>query len=462
MRAGIQSRLLVTTTLVLGISLTLAGLVLDRSVRLSTLSGAEEQLRLVIYSLMGALETTGAVLDVPMPLPEPRLGQPESGLYAWINGSGGALRWRSPSVVTGDVLDPSAADGGPQPGEFRFLDDRRGGAAAPGLLRLSYAVIWELPETAGAGADGGETVLTFEVAADGTPFRATIASFRRNLYLGLGAVTAVLVLVQMLAVRWGLRPLRTMAEEVRDMEEGRRQRLSADYPHELEGLAENLDRFVAHEERSRSRYRKAMEDLAHSLKTPLAVVRNAVEQVPEERRALLEEQLDRMQSTVAHQLSRASVRGPVIVGRPVDVAQLIDRLVRALSTAYRDRGVRAEVDLPRPCWIRGDERDLMEILGNLLENAFKYTRSRVRVSGSADASVVLYVDDDGPGIAAEERRAVLERGTRADEVQPGQGIGLAVVAELVALYRGTLRIEDSDLGGARLVLDLPGGVSGSP
>ncbi len=460
MRPGIQSRLLVTTTLVLGISLTLAGLVLDRSVRLSTLSGAEEQLRLVIYSLMGAMETTGAAIDVPMPLPEPRLGQPESGLYAWISGSNGTLRWRSPSVVTGDVLDPSASGEAPQPGEFRFVDDRRGGASAPGLLRLAYAVIWELPDAASGGA--GETVLTFEVAADGTPFQATISSFRRNLYLGLGAVTAAFVLVQMLAVRWGLRPLRTMAEEVRDMEEGRRQRLSAAYPHELEGLAENLDRFVAHEERSRSRYRKAMEDLAHSLKTPLAVVRNAVDQVPEGRRALLEEQLDRMQSTVAHQLSRASVRGPVIVGRPVDVAQVIDRLVRALSTAYQERGVRAAVDLPRPCWIRGDERDLMEILGNVLENAFKYTRSQVRVSGSVDASVILRFDDDGPGIPADERRAVLERGTRADEVQPGQGIGLAVVAELVTLYRGTLRIEDSDLGGARLELELPGAVSGAP
>ncbi|MDZ7670687.1 MAG: ATP-binding protein [Gammaproteobacteria bacterium] len=445
MRSGIQTRLLVTTTLVLGVSLTLAGLALDRSVRLSTLSGAEEQLRLVIYSLMGALETSGSALTIPDPLPEPRLGQPESGLYAWVTDGAGALRWRSPSAVTGGVAGP-VGSGDLQPGEFRFSGQP---AERDGLLRLSYAVIWE---------DSGERVLIFHVAADWTPFRATIVSFRRNLYVGVGAVTALFVLAQILAIRWGLRPLRTMAQEVRDMEEGRRQRLSDAYPAELTGLAGNLDRFVAHEERSRSRYRKAMEDLAHSLKTPLAVVRNALDQVPGDARQLLEEQLDRMQSTVTHQLSRASVAGPVIVGRPVDVAALVDRLLRALSTAYHDRGIQVTVDLPRPCRVRGDERDLMEILGNLLENAFKYTRCRVRVSGALDGTLTLRVEDDGPGIPAEVRRAVLDRGTRADEVQAGHGIGLSVVAELVALYHGSLRIEESPLGGACLTLELPGAV----
>lgn len=442
MRAGIQSRLLLTTTLVLGISLTLAGLVLDRSVRLSTLSGAEEQLRLVIYSLMGAVDTAGPSVGVPDPLPEPRLGQAESGLYAWVTDASGQVRWRSPSVVTGDVVGPLS--GNLQPGEFRFLDEP---AAQNGLLRLAYAVIWEDPE---------ETVLTFHVAADWTPFRATIQAFRRNLYVGVAAVTALFVLAQILAVRWGLRPLRTMAQEVREMEEGRRQRLSEAYPVELEGLAENLDRFVAHEERSRSRYRKAMEDLAHSLKTPLAVIRNALERVPEDPRTLLAEQLDRMQSTVTHQLSRASVSGPVIVGRPVDVAAQVERLLRALATAYRERNVRVSTDLPDPCQVRGDERDIMEMLGNVLENAFKYTRTRVRVSATVDGGLTVVVEDDGPGIPAAVRRAVLDRGTRADEVQQGQGIGLSVVAELLALYHGALHIEESDLGGARVVLQLPG------
>ncbi len=441
MKSGIQSRLLVTTTLVLGVSLTLAGLVLDRSFRWSTLSGAQEQLRLEIYSLMGAMETSGRRISVPEPLPEPRLGQPESGLYAWITDSGNRVLWRSPSAVTGGVMMPSME--GLKPGEFAFGDDP---ASQHGLLWLSYTVIWE---------DPGERVLTFHVATDWAPFRAQVVGFRRYLYIGVAAVTALFVLAQALAVRWALRPLRTMALEVRQMEEGRRRRLSDAYPSELTGLAHNLDRFVAHEERSRSRYRQAMEDLAHSLKTPLAVIRNAMERIPDEPRGLLEEQLDRMQSTVTHQLSRASVTGPVIVGRPVDVATVVHRLVRALTTAYRERGIQVQVDLPDPCRVRSDERDLMEILGNLLENAFKYTRSRVRVGGTVDGGLTIRVEDDGPGIAEPVRQAVLARGARADEVQPGQGIGLSVVAELVALYNGTLKIEESPLGGACLELRLP-------
>jgi two-component system, OmpR family, sensor histidine kinase PhoQ len=439
LKPGIQYRLLVTTTLVLGISLTFAALVLDRTFRVSTLSGAQEQLRLVIYSLMGAVETDGPGVEVPDPLPEPRLDQPASGLYAWITTPNGTVRWRSPSAETGGVFMAELTDD-LQPGEFSFSDGPVGG-----LLHLSYAVIWE---------DAQEAVLTFHVAAAWMPFQAAIQSFRRNLYIGVGGVTALFLLAQILAVRWALRPLRTMAQEVREMEEGHRERLSKSYPSELTGLADNLDRFVAHEERSRSRYRKAMEDLAHSLKTPLAVVRNAMEQVPDEPRALLEEQLDRMQSTVAHQLSRAAVTGPVIVGRPIDVTALIERLIRALQTAYRDKHVEVSVELPEQCRVRGDERDVMEILGNLLENAFKYTRSRVRVSGQAGGRLKIRVDDDGHGIPAEVRDAVLTRGTRADEVQPGQGIGLSVVAELVTLYGGRLSIGESDLGGARLEVEL--------
>lgn len=442
MKSGIQTRLLLITTLVLGSFLTLTGLVLDRSFRLSVLSGAEEQLRLVIYSLMGAVQSDDSAFTLPDQMPEPRLSQPESGLYAWVTDAEGNTRWRSPSAVTGGVSFPAK---GPRlhPGEFRFRAEPADGV---GLIFLSYAVIWEDPE---------ESLLTFRVGADRAPFHAAIQSFRRNLSIGLSAVTLLFVLAQYLAVRWGLRPLRTMAHEVREMEEGHRERLSEAYPLELTGLAENLDRFVAHEQRSRSRYRKAMDDLAHSLKTPLAVIRNALEQVPSEPRDLLAEQLDRMQTTVTHQLSRASVAGPLIVSRQIELRVLIERLLRALDTAYRDRGIRVEFDVPAFLSVRADEGDLMEILGNLLENAFKYSRSRIRVTGSRDGTLQIVVEDDGPGIAPEVRDAVLNRGTRADEVESGQGIGLAVVAELVELYKGRLRIGDSTLGGASLSLELP-------
>ena len=444
MKAGIQTRLLLLTTVVLGTFLSLAGLVLDRSFKASVVTNAEEQLRIVIYSLMGAVQDDGNRLFFDGPLPEPRLSQPESGLYAEVTARHGLQAWRSPSAQTSSVNLP-AVDGSLAAGEFTFFADED----RVDRFLLSYAVIW---------GDAEDAVLTFTVATDQQPFMAEIRGFRRNLYIGLSAVTLFFVLAQWLAVRVGLRPLRTMAAEVRALEEGQRQSLSSDYPTELEGLAENLDRFVAHEQRSRSRYRRAMEDLAHSLKTPLAVIRNALGEATGSERAmvadrqLVAEQLDRMETTVTHQLSRASVSGPVVVGGSVNVHSLVERLRRALEQAYVDRGITLHNELPADLTIRADERDVMEMLGNLLENAFKYTRSRVEIRALTDERVCIEIADDGPGIEPALRSEVLNRGTRADQVQPGQGIGLAMVQDLLEAYSGHLEIADSQLGGASIRL----------
>lgn len=442
MKTGIQSRLLLTTTLVLSSFLFLAGFVLDRSFQESITDSARDQLELVIYSLMGAALELDDQLGFSNELGDSRLYLPESGWYAMVERSGNTDRWYSDSARTTGVefLD---YQGSLQPGQFDFHEQNIG--AVPRFF-LTYVVIWE---------DEEETPLTFQVAADQEPFVNTIRGFRRYLYIGLGAVTVFFVLAQYLAVRWGLRPLRVMALEVRELEDGKRDNLSESYPVELDGLAQNLDRFIAHEQRSRSRYRKAMEDLAHSLKTPLAVIRNALHEEKHAENKLLSEQLDRMESTVTRQLTRAAVAGPVIVGKRVDVGLVVDRLIRALQTAYVDRNITVTQELEPGLTVRGDERDLMEMLGNLLENAFKYTKSRILVRGDGSASTSIYLEDDGPGIAPALRDEVLNRGTRADEVQQGQGIGLAVVAELVELYRGKLTIGESRWGGAEIRLDLP-------
>jgi two-component system sensor histidine kinase PhoQ len=412
--------------------------VLDRSFKASTLAGAEEQLKLVVYSLMGVAEEYQDHV-VFGELSEPRLSQPESGLYATVVEVDGNYEWRSPSALTTNVEFPETR---PDLGEFVFSEVATGGVAR---YFLTYAVIWE---------DAQESVLVFQVATDQAPFRSVISGFRQNLYVGLGAVTLLVMIVQILAIRWGLTPLRVMAGEVKDLEEGRREQLSADYPKELRGLAENLDRFVEHEHRSRTRYRNALDDLAHSLKTPLAVIRNALREQVNGDPGLLQEQLDRMESTVTHQLSRASVSGPVVVSKSVNLHTVLTRLTRALQTAYLERGIQLEMRVPVDLQARGDEGDFMEIFGNVLENAFKYTSKRVRVSGCAGDRVTVCVEDDGPGIGPEIRRQVLNRGTRADQVQPGQGIGLAVVAELVTLYHGALDIDTSELGGAAIELTL--------
>ena len=436
-RIGIEARLVAVTTLVLIGFLALAGWVLERSFRASTLAGVEQQLRLVIYSLMGAAELDAAGIRID-DLPDPRLSRPESGLYAAVQERRLERVWRSPSALTTNVemaLAPAVR------GEFSFTHDLDG--AVP-RYQSSYSVIWE---------DADETELIFQVAADQAPVLAAIGQFRRILLGGLGAVTALVVLVQVLAIRWGLRPLRTMAREVKELEEGRRERLSQRYPKELTGLRQNLERFVAHEQQRRSRYRNALENLAHSLKTPLAVIRNALGEQPAG--AMVAEQLDQMERTVAHQLSKATVAGPAVVSQRIPLAGLIERLIRALKIAYAPLNLTYSLNIPKDLSVRGDEADLMEIFGNLLENACKYTRTQVRVSADPRAENTLRIEDDGPGVPREIRKEVLNRGTRGDRIQSGQGIGLSVASELLKLHGGALEITASPLGGACIVLALP-------
>ncbi|MEM7079275.1 MAG: ATP-binding protein [Pseudomonadota bacterium] len=436
---------MITTTLVLVVFLALVGWVLDRSYTNSIVTSAEEQLRLVIYSLMGTVVDTGGEqegerLEFAPGLIEPRLMQPDSGLYATVMDDHGEDIWVSPSALTTGVAFPRRQS---VPGLFQFHSVD--GAVA--RFVLSYTVIWE-------DVDSDYQVM-FSAATDQAPFRATIAQFRRSLGLGFGAAVLVFVLSQLLALRWGLMPLRTMASEVEELESGEREKLSDAYPLELTGLAANLDRFVLHEQRSRSRYRHALEDLAHSLKTPLAVVRNALlDSQPD--KDLLSEQLQRMETTVTHQLSKATPSGPVVVGQAVELGQLAQRLTRAVRKAYAERDIQVEVATPNPVLVRGDERDFMEILGNLIENAFKYTRGSVRIETfvEGDRGVAL-ICDDGPGIPENRRREVFSRGHRLDEIENGQGIGLAMVAELVELYQGDLAIDTAPAGGAAVRVALP-------
>lgn len=450
-RIGLQARLLAITALVLGGCLSVVAWRLDDSFHRAVMRAAEEQLRAVAHGLLGAAEESGGGLVVSA-LAEQRLNQPDSGLYAYVDQAGGGVVWRSPTIV---VAAPALTDEPPlakrpAPGEPFFgpvaTDD---GAAR---FVYAYTVVWEALD---------DMELTFWVLADQAPHLRQLSAFRRDIATWLGAAAAVFVVIQFAALRWGLAPVRRMARRIRGLESGARRNIGEDYPRELSGLARNMNRFIAHERANRDRYRRAMDDLAHSLKTPLAVLKNAADPRADGTEGaaggcLFREQIERMESTVGHQLARAAAVPATLPMARVAVMPTVERIVRAVQRAYADKPVEAELP-PSNLSVRVDERDLMEMLGNLIENAFKYTRSRIRASAHATSSgVELRVEDDGDGIAPAERDAVLRRGARADTKTPGQGIGLAVVVELAAAYEGGLLIDDSELGGARLRLRLPG------
>jgi two-component system, OmpR family, sensor histidine kinase PhoQ len=262
-------------------------------------------------------------------------------------------------------------------------------------------------------------------------------------------------------LRWGLRPLRHVAGELSRLESGEREELGGDYPEEVKGLADNLNAVLRHERAQQRRYRDALADLAHALKTPLSLIRAELRNAGADRRLAgpLEEQVERMDRVVRYHLQRASASGRRALSIAQPVRPLVVRVANALQRVHAEKSVDVDFALADSLRARVDEGDLTEILGNLLDNAFKWSRGTVRVQASVDhGALIVQVEDDGPGIPQRAAQEVLERGVRADESKPGHGIGLAVVRDIVEAYQGRVEIDRSPLGGALVRLVLPGTV----
>ena len=338
-----------TTAIVLCLFLLATGWIWERLFTTSVRASAEEQMLIVAYGLLDAtrkeadpatfggtnvgeggspegVTAVGPSILLPDELAEPRLSRPNSGLYAYIEAADGTLAWRSPSMTITSVAAPPNPR--PPPGDSRFHKIEFDGIE-PRFL-LGYTVILEEFE---------DSELTFWVLNDQAPFNAEIREFRRSLVVGVIAATLLLIVLQLGTLRWGLHPLRRMAERVRALHAGERGDIGEDYPAELAQLAHTLNRFVEHETESRERYRRAMGDLAHSLKTPLAVLKNALVTPDNRDKTVLDDQLDRMEETISRQLSRAAAMPAVLPHEPVPVMPVLERLCRALDKAYAEKRV---------------------------------------------------------------------------------------------------------------------------
>ena len=443
---SLSRRLLVSVSVPLALFFGVMMLVLDTGFRALSERSLQELLDSQMVSLIAAADPQpdGSYAPTPQEL-DPRLRTPRSGLYAQIHSQ--HHLWRSPSTAG--------------------LSSDFGALLVPGERNLAYAafghdrVAIESRAIQFADDPKGTRALTFSVAVSLSPYEEQQWRFRRELIGWFAGLMLVLLATLAALLRWVLGPVRRMEREIHEVEEGRCETLGAGYPRELSGVATNLNALLLGERKRVARYRDTLGNLAHSLKTPLAVMRSSLSAGAES--GTVGAEIDRMTGIIEHQLKRAAASGGALLGQaPVEVAQVASELRGALLRVYARKDLSLELAIAPATLFIGDRSDLTELLGNLLDNACKWCRSRVRLTAGSDESagprerLTLVVEDDGAGISAADRARVLERGVRADQNVPGHGLGLAMVHDTVDLYGGQLSIDSSPLGGARFSLRLPG------
>jgi len=443
---SLTKRVLVTSSVALLLALTAIGLVMDQAFKDKTLNLVKERLESYVLAIISNIETNGDELIYPDNFPTPRMNRPGSGMYAQILVDGNL--WESPSVLGQKLPELTAVDVNQMifDGPMEFNGER--------LFRMRQGFSLE---DQNAGIE-----LTIAITEHAGNFYKELAEFEENLFRWLLGISTVLVIVQSMIMYWSTKPLKRLMSDLLKLEKGDELIFSEDYPIELRGLTTSLNRLIENERSNLSRQRRTLGDLAHSLKTPLAVIHSELEnqQIDKD---LIQQQVVNMNEIVAYQLKRAAVAGHRTFVTGVPVIDVLDKIVNTLKKVYPNRNIKVNSQVAPGAEFYGEKGDLMEVLGNLLENAFKWCDQNIDVlvktlymEGRKRTGLIIEIGDDGPGIPSNKRQELLQRGVRGDEQVKGHGIGLSIVTDIVESYQGKLEIKPhKSLRGACFKIILP-------
>ncbi|MEG0248023.1 MAG: ATP-binding protein [Pseudomonas sp.] len=412
---------------------------LQKAFSLALQESIEKRLASDVTTLISAARIENNRLEMPDLLPDERFNLPDSRLLGYIYDREGHLVWRSRATAEENINYTPRYDG--RGNEFARIHQNDG----------EEFFVYDVEVKLLGGKSAAFSIVALQPVRE---YRQTLDGLREKLYLGFGAALLVLLLLLWAGLTWGLRSLRQLSLELDDVESGARDGLSGEHPRELLRLTGSLNRLLHSEREQRQRYRDSLDDLAHSLKTPLAVLQGVGESLRQrsgerEQARVLQSQIERMSQQIDYQLQRASLRKSGLVRHSVLLKPLLDSLCSTLAKVYRDKRVSVALEIPEAAQVPMEQGALLELLGNLLENAYRLSLGQVRVSlEEAPGQLTLCIEDDGPGVPADQRERILERGERLDSQHPGQGIGLAVVKDIVDSYDADLSLGDSPLGGA--------------
>ena len=424
--------------------------------RNSSYRSFDEPLESAVLGLIASVETASdGTLRMSRELPEPRYQRALSGRY-WVIGT----------VENGNEIAPTLSSRSLYGASLRVSDVTVSELAGQGQEPVRFT-------TAGPDIDAGEnlrvvarqvvlpnmtTPVIVLAAADRAPVIRSIRNFILTAIVLLLILTLGLIFAVYAQVRIGLRPLFDLGRRIADVREGRAVSVEGNYPLEIAPLATELNSLISHNKSIVDRAQTHVGNLAHALKTPIAVLRNEAESAKTTPSAIVAKQTETMASQVDHHLrrARAAARGQAI-GVRADMDPVINGLVRTLPRIYRDKDLIIERIGDSGLIFRGHPRDLEDMIGNLMDNAAKWTAGRidVHVKKLEDGFCTVSIADDGPGLTADDIETALKRGARLDEATPGSGLGLSIVKDLADAYKGALTFSRSEAGGLHAELRLP-------
>ena len=396
-------------------------------------------------TLITAATFVDGALIMPERMPDEEFNLPEAKLLGYVYDADNNLVWQSHSAVDESLTYEPRFSGG----RTDFLQIRDSG----GNEFYVYDVEVHL-----AGQDA--VPLSFVTMLPDSEFAPLQRDFRYKLRLWLGGGLLILLILLWLGLTWSFRSLKGLRIELDEIEVGARESLSDQHPRELTRLIRSLNRLLASERQQSTRYRDSLADLAHTLKTPLAVLQTVAENIRtqpgnDDQARVLQDQIEAMSQQIEYQLQRASLRRSGLVRHQAMLAPTVGKLGAALEKVYRDKGVIIERDFAEDFQVPMESSALFELLGNLLENAYRLSITRIRISARRnDGDCELTVEDDGPGVPEDQRQRIIQRGERLDTQHPGQGIGLSVVKDIIESYEGELSLGRSSLGGAEFRIRL--------
>ena len=445
---SISVRLLLAAAVLMAIFIGITTLVIQRTVDQRAELAQHERMQGQIYALLGVTDIghDGQINIHASDLPNGLMRQPASGIYAEVRDTGEQQVWHSPSLTT---HIPSSTDGAI--GEWMF--SKESDPQLGPLFVMRFAVEWLLPS-------GTTTAYQFVLADSSNEYDQQRSIFNRNLWIAMLTMGALLLLSMALVLAWGLSPIRRLSRQLNEVESGTRESLPVNVPVELYPLASRINLLIASERGRQKRYRQTLDDLAHSLKTPLSVLRNTGRESTDLAEASSKRevvrQADRMEQIVSYHIKRADAGTKRLLTTPISPVESANRIVRSLQKVYRDREITFNNQINHKTRVRVEEADLMEIFGNLLENACKYGAQNITLnSNTKNGQAEIIIDDDGPGFPEGMHERLLTRGARADTHVEGQGIGLSISRELIEAYGGALKLSDNTSGGASVVIKLP-------